>query len=637
MGRHFLGQVLAMSITGSFGTSSAQRLENVGRALRELQYPFPGSAPLTLDVSNATFGSVNEGSLSSTLSLLVAFEGELYERAQLAFELGVTPDLQNAELAAAAFRRWGPTFPDHLYGEFCFALWEPDSTTLWLGCDTMARRALFYTRCEGGFCFGTEAKSLLNWRGVESGIDDEAIARLIALEPAQNRTIYRNILLATGGSVTRLRAGEAPGVSEYWFPLAQPPLHARRTEEYAEELHAAMSAAVERRLPANGLVACQLSSGFDSSAITALAAEALQRQNRSLVAYTSVPTQHSDASQIISGRFANEWPLAAETAAMYANVEHVAVHNDSEDWWSAIDFFNENLGAPITFIRNLRWYVAILKAAQERGAVSMFEGSTGNLTSSYSGGFGLFDLRRRGSWTELARAIRMRRQSGASWKSLAMATWLPTPGQMAILHKLRRRRIPRLLEVSMLRADFVESVGLSRNIHAQFGKVREGDRNGGPAWRRSSLRYAEGGAMYTLHRRGAGLRREDPTADRRLIELVLRIPDEAFVPEGKPRELYRKAFRRNLPPALLAEKKRGLQSSDFLSLFEPWIPELHQELDLQEASPSVQRVLDLPRMRQGLRDWEKWKHGPRGAADSYFNYTFGSAIVLGRFLRKEAS
>ena len=623
-----------MSITGSFGSTSLRRSEDVGEALRELQYSFPGNRPTVLAARGATFGTVNEGSLWSGHSLLVAFEGELYDRVELASKLGVDPGSSNADLAAKAFQKWEALFAAHLYGEYSFAVWEENSSTLWIGCDAMARRSLLYSECEDGFCFATEARPLLRWKGVRTGIDDEAVARFLALEPIPEQTLYRNIRQATGGRVTRLRTGETPKTFEYWFPLQQPLLQAPSWQEYAEELRAAMMTAIVRRLPARGLVAAQLSSGFDSSAVTALAAQALAQQNRSMVAYTSVPTRITDAAKIVSGRFANEWPLAAETAAMYPNVEHVAIPNDAEDWWSALDFVTENLSAPVGYLRNARWVVGILKAAREHGAVSMFDGSTGNLTSSYDGGFGLFDLRKKGSWAKLARAVHARRQSGASWKSLALTTWKPSPAQVTMIRKVRGHRTPGFFELSMMREEFYKSTGLPERKYSQHGNTVASARKDGRTWRRSLLTYAEGGAMYTLYKRGANLRREDPTGDRRLIELVLRIPDEAFAAEGKPRELYREAFRRDLPASLLAETKRGLQSSDFLHIFEPWIPELHRELDLQEASPLVQRVLDLPRMRQGLVDWEKWMGGSRAAADRFYNYTFGGAILLGRFLRK---
>jgi len=265
----------------------------------------------------------------------------------------------------------------------------------------------------------------------------------------------------------------------------------------------------------------------------------------------------------------------------------------------------------------------------------MLEGQAGNLTSSYAGGFGLYDLRRKGEWTQLARAIRNRRRNGEMWKTMIGDTWMPSAPTKAFLQRLRGKKMPKLFELSMIREDFYESSGLRKEKFSAMGSVIEGDRSSGRAWRSSILERGDMGTMRTLHMRGFGIRREDPTADRRLVELCLSIPDECFAPAGVKRQLYREAFRNDLPAELLEERRRGLQSSDFLEMFEEWIPEWRAELDRQDASPIVGKYLDLPRMRRLLDDWPKMIASSRAAADTAYNYTFGGALALGRFLRRK--
>jgi asparagine synthase (glutamine-hydrolysing) len=186
----------------------------------------------------------------------------------------------------------------------------------------------------------------------------------------------------------------------------------------------------------------------------------------------------------------------------------------------------------------------------------------------------------------------------------------------------------------MMRREFYENSGLPQTELSAMGTTIEGDRTSGAAWRFSIIRGADLGMMRVLQRRAFGMAREDPTADRRLIELCLRIPDEAFAPEGVKRELYRQAFRNDLPAELLAEPMRGLQSSDFLQMFEAWIPQWREELDRLDQSALVGKYLDLPRMRKLLDDWPKMMAGNRAAADMAYNYTFGGALAMGRFLRR---
>jgi asparagine synthase (glutamine-hydrolysing) len=167
-----------------------------------------------------------------------------------------------------------------------------------------------------------------------------------------------------------------------------------------------------------------------------------------------------------------------------------------------------------------------------------------------------------------------------------------------------------------------------------MGSLVEGDRTSGSSWRLSILEAGDFGAMNAVARRAFGLRREDPTADRRLIELCLSIPDEAFAPNGMRRELYRYAFRNDLPAELLNQRGRGLQCSDFLQLFEQWLPEWARELDRLEGSSIAAKVFDLPRMRRMLEDWPRIVAGNRAHADQLYNYTFGGGMALARTLRR---
>ena len=622
-----------MSIAGALGFSPDQRSRDTHACLTRLAYN-ASNQPQLLQDADIALGIINEASLWRGEGILATFDGALYERAELTARLNLPPEASNAQIAGHALLQWGDTFPNQLDGEYAFAVWDSRRHTLLLGRDAMSRGVLFYGPVADGFCFASEPQALRAWPGIDGRIEDEAIARILSVQPKPGATLYRGVFVVKGGDTLLLQRGRAPKTVRYWNPLGQPELHLRDWRQYAEALHDAMITAVSRRLPATGLVGSQMSSGFDSSSVTALAAQALAKQNRPLVAYTSVPVHRTNAKEILNDRFDDEWPLASQVAAMYPNIEHVAIRTDGADWWDSLDVMAKFAGGPAGFIRNARWYYGILHNAQTRGLVTMLEGQAGNLTGSYNGGFGLYDLRKKGEWLTLARAIRNRRRHGAMWKTLANGTWMPSAKSRARLQRIRRKPMPKLFELTLMRRDFYERSGLEQREHSVMGSVIEGDRSSGRAWRYSMLKDADLGMMHAMQMRAFGLRREDPTADRRLIELCLSIPDEMFAPNGIKRELYREAFRNDLPAELLAEPLRGLQSSDFLPMFEEWLPQWRQEMDRLETSPLVARCLDLPRMRQMLNDWPRITAGPRAAADQLYNYTFGGAIALGRFLRQ---
>lgn len=623
-----------MSLAGAVGFQDDVRRRECSAALQRLSLS-PASPHTVADLPGLTFGAADETEIWRGAGVLTAFDGVLYEGGDLRQQLHLPPGACDAEVVAHAWRTWGDLFADKLDGEFALALWSEVDRKLLLARDAMSRRPLFYVAQPDGVCFSSEPRGLRGWRGLPQGFDEQALAHTLAVQPLPGQTMFKGIRSFSGGHTLIIDAAFQQQLLQYWRPTDQPELRLRTSRDYVEALRAHLVRAVERRLPAEGLVATQLSSGFDSSGVTALAAIALARHNRSLVAYTSVPRQRTAAHEIMPDRFDDEWPLAAKVAAMYGNVQHVAIPSDGAPWWESIDYMIDNAEAPPGFIRNARWFYGILHHAASRGAVTMMEGQAGNLTSSYSGGFGLFHLRRQWRVPHMVRsALQQHAQGGVRWSTLIHDAWMPSATSKARIDKLRGRKVPGLFEHSVMRRDFYESLVTDRRNVSAMGSVIEGDRTHGRSWRLSILRGNDAGMMWAAQRRGMHLRREDPTADRRLVELCLSIPDHEFVPQGVRRGLYREALAGILPAELLQERRRGLQSSDFLEHFEPWIPELHIELDLQESSPLVSRVLDLPRMRTMLNDFHANKARSRQAADMMYNYTFGGAIAMGRFLRK---
>ncbi|AFL87433.1 asparagine synthase (glutamine-hydrolyzing) [Terriglobus roseus DSM 18391] len=628
-----------MSIAGALSFQGGVREEEVGASLARLAYTATASRQL-LRGPGFVFGAVNGGCMhhgrGDTEGLFAVFDGPLFETQELRNRIGgVHAEANDAELAALAYRRWGDTFPDALDGEYAVIVWDSVRRCLLMSCDAMSRGVLHYGQANGDLLFSSEARGLVGWPGVDSSLDEITVARRFSLQQERGRTIYRGIRGVPGAATLLFRQGEAPQRVPYWFPLRRPLLQLREPEGYAEALRAAMVRAVSLRLPAEGLVASHLSSGFDSSGVTALAAQALAKQNRPLIAYTSAPVYAVDASNVVKNRFADEWPLAAKVAAMYQNVEHIRIATNGADWWDALDGLGDAFEAPQGFIRNARWYYAIHKHAQGRGVGTMLEGQAGNQTGSYTGQFGLYDLRKRGEWLALLRAMRVRRRRGEKLPRLITSAWMPRPKTLAYLRRMRgARATPSLYSNSMMRQDFYESTGLPALQESPVGSAAAMDHADGRSWRLHLLLQSELGMVNAGMRRAFDMRREDPTADRGLVELVLSIPDEAFVSNGIRRELYRIAFRHDLPTELLQERSRGLQSGDFLETFHEAVPLFLEELDRLEDTPAAVRILDLKRMRDALESWTEGANGDKNAMDRRFNYTVGGALSMGRFIRR---
>ena len=138
------------------------------------------------------------------------------------------------------------------------------------------------------------------------------------------------------------------------------------------------------RLRSSGLIASHLSSGFDSSTVTALAARQLAAQNKTLIAYTAVPREGFDGP-VPKGRHGDEGPGARALAARFPNIEHHLICTTGTSPLDRLDESVQTLDRPPLNPCNLVWINAIRGGAAERGAKVLLTGAMGNMTISYTG------------------------------------------------------------------------------------------------------------------------------------------------------------------------------------------------------------------------------------------------------------
>ena len=102
------------------------------------------------------------------------------------------------------------------------------------------------------------------------------------------------------------------------------------------------------------------------------------------------------------------------------------------------------------------------------------------------------------------------------------------------------------------------------------------------------------GAFQALY--GTDVR--DPTADARIAEFCLSLPEEQFRSGGVSRRLIRRAMADRLPAEILASPRRGIDTADWFERLSGARARVFEALRLLEQSETASAVLDLPRMRR---------------------------------------
>ena len=233
------------------------------------------------------------GREDSSPDVVVAIEGRIENRSELARELGLGGHEVPERVLAAAHARWRTGMLERLSGRFALALWDRESTSGVLAVDRLAVRALFFCEEDGRLLFASELRPLLGLLSRRPAPDRAAVAHWIAqglLEHGQ--TLYDGVRRLEGGHFLALeRDGWTKGC--YWRPRYTPPPRLPPPTA-AAEVRRAVTGAVASRLPGER-AGVLLSGGIDSASVAAVAAG--ESATGALRAYSALFPEHPTADE----------------------------------------------------------------------------------------------------------------------------------------------------------------------------------------------------------------------------------------------------------------------------------------------------------------------------------------------------
>jgi asparagine synthase (glutamine-hydrolysing) len=221
--------------------------------------------------------------LDEAAGLGLSFDGRIDNRDELISQLdtsGFDPAaLTDAELVLAAYRKWGDESPEHLLGDFSYAIWDQPRKRLFCARDHLGVRPFFFALVDDTFICATEISALLELPGLKREIDLAFVAARLTRKCIEiDDTLYRQIsrlpmahcMTVSQGDVRRRR---------YWDIDSGKQIRYRTDDEYGEHFRELFFDAVTRRLRSNGPVAAMLSGGLDSSGIVCTAQRIRQEQH----------------------------------------------------------------------------------------------------------------------------------------------------------------------------------------------------------------------------------------------------------------------------------------------------------------------------------------------------------------------
>lgn len=222
--------------------------------------------------------SSNQPLWSQDQRACITFNGEIYNyqalRQQL-LDLGyIFSSEGDAEVILNLYLEYGEASLQQLKGIFSFAIWDTQSTQLWVVRDPFGVKPLYYTETGDGFFFASEMKALMKVPSISKALNVDALFRTIVFlwSPGQE-TVLQHVHKLEAGHYLMVKDHKIIQCQRYWqWPTYDP--ESMDIKQSIQQIRSTLQASVCDQLVADVPVGSFLSGGLDSSLIVAMAKEA---------------------------------------------------------------------------------------------------------------------------------------------------------------------------------------------------------------------------------------------------------------------------------------------------------------------------------------------------------------------------
>jgi asparagine synthase (glutamine-hydrolysing) len=227
----------------------------------------------------------------------ICYNGELYNTEDIRKELLLKgysfSGHSDTEVLLTAYIEWAEQCVDHLNGIYAFAVWDEKREQVFIARDRLGVKPLFLKQLNSGLLFGSELKAILANPAVKAEVDREGLSEIFGLGPSRSpgHGVFKGITeLRPGHALTFNKNGLK--IWRYWNVKSE--AHQDSFEETVEKVRFLVKDAITRQLVSDVPLCTFLSGGVDSSAITAIAAEAYQRDGKGQLHTYSIDYEGND-------------------------------------------------------------------------------------------------------------------------------------------------------------------------------------------------------------------------------------------------------------------------------------------------------------------------------------------------------
>ncbi|GAA0475228.1 asparagine synthase (glutamine-hydrolyzing) [Streptomyces olivaceiscleroticus] len=215
--------------------------------------------------------------------VVMVYSGEAYNFTELRKELAsrghrfVTDS--DTEVVLHGYLEWGEAVAERLNGMYAFAIWDSREQKLVMIRDRMGIKPFYYYATDDGVLFGSEPKAILANPQISPTVTLDGLRELFAFVKTPGHAVYDGMREVEPGTVVTLtRNGLRTRV--YW--ALETRRHTDDQDTSIAHVRSLLDDIVRRQLVADVPRCTLLSGGLDSSAMTALAAQQLAAEDKTV-------------------------------------------------------------------------------------------------------------------------------------------------------------------------------------------------------------------------------------------------------------------------------------------------------------------------------------------------------------------
>lgn len=320
---------------------------------------------------------IQESTISGDLSdYVIVFNGEIYNyqtiRRELEF-LGYSFETQSdTEVLLTGYMVWGKDVLLKLRGMFAFAIWDSYHQELFLARDYFGIKPLYYAQKNGRVIFASEIKALLAHPDIKKELNEEALKHYLSFQySVLPETFFKGIFKLPPAHYALVTPDQKIIIEQYWKLSFEP--EKQTLDEAADSIHQAMQESISYHLVADVEVASFLSSGVDSSYITACLHDQKQKTKAFTVGFE------------IDGEDSYSEIEEAQKTGDFLEIDHLTHTIQENEFWDSLEKIQWHMDEPCADPACIALYFVDKEASKHVKAVLSGEGA-----DEFFGGYSLY-------------------------------------------------------------------------------------------------------------------------------------------------------------------------------------------------------------------------------------------------------